>query len=113
MAEYIDFEQTLASLQTLINVTKKYADGQPEAIAMFTSGILSSIGMIVTEKGNAIEEAVPVIHALWRYEPDMPEHHEWVCSNCGEEPWWCAVDENILPPYCPHCGARMDQEAEE
>lgn len=35
------------------------------------------------------------------------EHHEWICSECREEPWWCGVDEEILPPFCPHCGADM------
>ena len=36
-------------------------------------------------------------------------HHEWRCSECGEHvleigvPWF---------NYCPHCGARMDEECD-
>lgn len=34
----------------------------------------------------------------------------FICSECNEEPWWCGVDEAVLPPYCPMCGAEMDCE---
>lgn len=32
---------------------------------------------------------------------------EWRCSECGQEPWWCGVTEEVLPEYCPNCGAHM------
>ena len=55
-------------------------------------------------------DAVPVRHGKWlddgQYDNFFP-HHEWRCSECGEHvleigvPWF---------NYCPHCGARMDEE---
>lgn len=56
----------------------------------------------------------PVVHAEWvigdilRDPPDL-----YVCSACGETPWWCGVTEDILPLYCPHCGAQMEIRTEE
>ena len=33
---------------------------------------------------------------------------EYRCSCCGGLPWWCGVTEEVLPPFCPDCGARME-----
>ncbi len=33
---------------------------------------------------------------------------ECVCSRCGKEPY--RKNDNELPNYCPHCGARMCEE---
>ena len=32
---------------------------------------------------------------------------KYICSECREEPWWCGVTEDVLPKYCPNCGAPM------
>ena len=32
---------------------------------------------------------------------------KYICSKCREEPWWCGVTEDVLPKYCPNCGAPM------
>lgn len=32
---------------------------------------------------------------------------KFICSVCGAEPWWCGVTEDVLPKYCPNCGADM------
>lgn len=52
-------------------------------------------------------DAVPVRHGKWiddGQHADFFPHHEWRCSECGEqvleigEPWYV---------YCPNCGADM------
>lgn len=50
---------------------------------------------------NAIPAAdvAPIIHSKWVYgEFDIPH-----CSECGHE-----VMPNVISPFCPNCGARMD-----
>lgn len=58
-------------------------------------------------------DAVPVRHGKWiddGQHADFFPHHEWRCSECGEQvleigvPWF---------KYCPNCGARMDAERKE
>lgn len=36
--------------------------------------------------------------------------HDYVCSECGDYPWWCGVTKEVLPRYCPNCGADMREE---
>lgn len=44
-------------------------------------------------------DAVPVVHGHWTFDA---EHYDVDCSVCNESfPW--------VTPYCPHCGARMDE----
>ena len=47
-------------------------------------------------------DTVHVVHAHFE-RTDNPSYCE--CSNCGER---CSAD--IQANYCPHCGARMDEE---
>ena len=43
---------------------------------------------------------------------DQEEYYytEYHCSNCGEEPLLNKNYINYLTPYCPWCGARMEEE---
>lgn len=52
-------------------------------------------------------DAVPVVHAKW-HKP-TPCSQEF-CTNCGRTP---KTNFGWLPPYCPHCGAKMDLEDED
>lgn len=54
-------------------------------------------------EGAPAADVAPVRHGRW-----LSNGADWVCSECGEEPWWCGVTEDVLPPYCPNCGAKMD-----
>ena len=50
-------------------------------------------------------------HGKWNRRPTGSAYQpteEFFCSECGDVPWWCAVDENVLPPFCPNCGAEME-----
>ena len=62
-------------------------------------------------------DVVEVRHGRWDGEGDGYADGEividvWYCSECG----YCIVDgtddPNILPNYCPNCGAKMDKEEE-
>ena len=66
---------------------------------------LDTVGAIKT-----LQSAQPVRHGKWIDEgqhADFFPHHEWRCSECGEqvleigEPWYA---------YCPNCGADMREE---
>jgi len=53
-------------------------------------------------------EAAPVVHGSWE------RIHMWTgaetifCSVCGEDCYVSDTGDDILSDYCPHCGARMD-----
>ena len=88
MKEYIDRDLTLAKMMlayTLLqrDYLKKTIDAIPAA------------------------DVAPVVHAHWVNETDRINH--WHCSNCeyviGLK--WSEYH------YCPRCGARMDEEADE
>lgn len=51
----------------------------------------------------------PAVKARWTDHRTNEHDGEWYCSACGEEPWWCGVTEDILPKYCPNCGAMMEE----
>lgn len=52
-------------------------------------------------------EAEPVRHGKWKYihfkAYKETEFGIYQCSVCGR-PWW------LTTKYCPHCGAKMEQE---
>lgn len=46
-------------------------------------------------------EAKPVVHAHWEKDEGFP-----TCSNCKA---FMADKNALLTPYCPYCGAQMDE----
>lgn len=52
-------------------------------------------------------DAAPVRHGRWISRPAPSNSYcgYLICSNCGEE-----VNDAYEYNYCPHCGARMDEE---
>ena len=52
-------------------------------------------------------EAVPVKRGKWEMKPDLFGffHDIPVCSECG-----CTTKMREKTKYCPHCGARMDED---
>ena len=57
--------------------------------------------------GTWIKEVKHYINDNEREEYYYAEYH---CSNCGEEPLFNRDYINSLTPYCPWCGARMEEE---
>lgn len=51
-------------------------------------------------------DVAPVVHAIW--ERFKYRGGEWWCSNCAGVAYI-----GVKTPYCPHCGARMDGEADD
>ena len=57
-------------------------------------------------------DAVPVVHGRWipieydGFADGNPVWDLWECSECQEEH---RGDEDTLTPYCPNCGAKMDE----
>nr|DAQ30258.1 MAG TPA: hypothetical protein [Caudoviricetes sp.] len=85
-------------------------------------GISEDYACGLREAAHMIEEApavdaVPVVHGQWIGEADGYADGElvydvWICSKCD----YCIDDgtdnPELLPNYCPNCGAKMDEEGE-
>lgn len=48
-------------------------------------------------------DVAPVVHAKWIMK-DVSGEIKAVCTHCGKP------NKQYQPPYCPHCGAKMDEE---
>lgn len=60
------------------------------------------LGCMVWNAVHTMEavDAAPVVHAYW-----IDRDGKTWCSGCG------ASNKAYKPPFCPHCGAKMDKEA--
>ena len=95
MAEYIERESLLKALEDIGG-----CDAPPDSWADgYDRGILSAITVVENQPTADVAE---VRRGEWIYgEFNIPH-----CSECGYE-----VTPNMISPYCPHCGARMDGDA--
>lgn len=58
---------------------------------------------------DADMELAPVIHAHWEMRPsgeNVSGEMKAYCSNCDKP------NKQYKPPYCPHCGAKMEGETD-
>jgi hypothetical protein len=64
-----------------------------------------AFGTVINEQPTI--DAKPVIHAHWKNDRfGYP-----ICSNCGCDALCQALEEEAEEtPYCPYCGAKMDEE---
>ena len=95
MAEYIAREELLAQLRAMesYNVSPMYRRGYDDCVATVLNATTADV--------------VPVVHGWWNATE--------TCSLCGEkstEGLDATTWNYWLPNYCPHCGARMDGDAE-
>lgn len=106
MAEYIEREALLEALNSdILN---------DEGCPMF---VAATVEQIVSMAPAADVE--PVRHGQWDGESDgyaetadgemAPVVDVWYCSECGHCIDEGIDDETLLPNYCPHCGAHMDE----
>lgn len=88
MAEYIDRTALdIGYADPKVFIDPAHADGWNTAV------------QIINEAPAA--DVAPVVHGQWIYgEFDIPH-----CSECGRD-----VMPNRISPYCPNCGAKMDEE---
>lgn len=69
--------------------------------------LVVSIMMTIHEQPTV--DAVPVVHGKWIDETFKPwglVHHPFKCNLCGDHA-------EFDSPYCPNCGAKMDEGKEE
>ena len=103
MAEYIEREQAIKCAEKsykMWNLTMAAAEGAREINKCYKmQEICKAIGE--TFKIVPAADVAPVVHGHWVYgEFDIPH-----CSECGND-----VMPNMISPYCPNCGAKMDEE---
>ena len=102
MDRYIDADKLLEYLE-------KEAEREDVKYSFIGLGVQATINEI---KKFPLEDVAPVIHAHWEYRYDTGIYQtEFLCSRCKGliETYSCTVDE-VEYEYCPHCGAKMDEE---
>lgn len=72
--------------------------------AAYCAGWNGLLGLI--EKAPTVD-AVPVVHGRWEMRPtgmatDTGPEYKAYCTVCNEP------NKQYQPPFCPHCGAKMD-----
>ncbi len=105
MAEYIDKSAEVYSgylTDWYINSVAEYDDeklNEPRWTEKHIEELTNDF--IVIPKDTPTADVAPVVHGRWVYgEFDIPH-----CSECGND-----VMPNMISPYCPNCGAKMDEE---
>ena len=90
MAEYIE-KATLLNRVIIPSICSCVQGPNAERLKKFCIDTVNSI---------SAADVAPVVHGNWVYgEFDIPH-----CSECGKE-----VKPNGISPYCPNCGAKMDE----
>lgn len=102
MAECIEREATIKRIKEVYCVGCNSYNG----VRCRACGIGDAIDMI--EDAPTVD-AVPVVHGRWEMRPTGmatntgPEYKAY-CTVCNEP------NKQYQPPFCPHCGAKMDGE---
>lgn len=100
MAEYFEREATIKRIQEVYCVGCNSYNG----VRCRACGIGDAIDMI--EDAPAADVA-PVVHGKWEMRPtgmatDTGPEYKAYCTVCNEP------NKQYQPPFCPHCGAKMD-----
>ena len=108
MTEYIERE----ALEVALNHRLNFLMAENGEYDHYTSGFDEAVTRV---ENFPAADVVEVRHGQWDGEGDGYADGEividvWYCSECG----YCiddgTDDPNILPNYCPNCGALMDKE---
>ena len=102
MARYIDAEKLKQTLTELYDLAK----WKPRELHF------SLFDMVANIDGELSADVMPVIHAHWIEKEDDPALCR--CSHCrpairGKYNYFFSC---TMWEYCPHCGAKMDEEPE-
>ena len=98
MARLIDADWLLNAIEKL-----RVRNTSNTATIFDVLGVLDDVEKII--KAAPINDAVK--HGHWIFVEDMVSYIK--CSECGDDICWVNTKR---PKYCPHCGAKMDGEAE-
>ena len=104
MARYIDAEEFSKNLSLRVYM---------EDDNFFTEEVVKAMDTVKrAESETETADVQPVVHAHWVVCPSGDVY----CSNCewSPEKGYTVADLQLTDVYyCPHCGARMDEEAED
>ena len=96
--EYIDLEETVTTLK---RNSQKY-------FSSFHKGYVQAIEDLADIHAAKV---APVRHGHWiEQENWAPDDYYYTCSACGED--YNTIDGTPDYNFCPHCGAKMDEESE-
>lgn len=109
MAEYIERKDAIKE------IFEMYEREFPTA-----SGVLDEFATRLvpqTLKNLPAADVTPVVHGRWIRTVPHDRESSVMCSVCGETFDYIdgvchLVRKNVLPPYCPACGAKMDGDKE-
>lgn len=94
MAEYIDRGTAIAKL-TALEVT------EPNATMADAKRVLADI---------PAADVAPVVYGKWIVRFDGPyNRRRCYCSHCGKHNGVGGIAQNQEKPYCPNCGAKMNE----
>lgn len=101
MAEYIERERAIQKVKNVI--ATEWFRGNYEAIGPLQRVVDVQLGRMTAA------DVAPVVHARWEMKPEDTTpgiYHvkKAFCTNCGKP------NKQYRPPFCPHCGAKMDEE---
>ena len=99
MAEYIE-KATLLNRVIIPSICSCVQGPTAERLKKFCIDTVNNV---------SAADVAPVVHAHWEMKPvdtTPGTYHlkKAFCSNCGKP------NKQYRPPYCPHCGAKMDEE---
>ena len=100
MAEYIDRQEIIKKLEELdTRLMRGHYVDECAGVTM-ANAVVQSV---------PAADVKPVVHGYWEMKPEDTTpgiYHvkKAFCSNCGKP------NKQYRPPFCPHCGAKMDEE---
>ena len=101
MAEYIERERAIQKVKNVI--ATEWFQGNYEAIGPLQRVVDVQLGRMTAA------DVAQVVHARWEMKsedttPGIYHVKKAFCTRCGKS------NKHYRPPYCPHCGANMDEE---
>lgn len=101
MAEYIDRE-------ALRKILEHWRDAHADVDDEQGCGLLEDVIWEVDAQPTV--DVAPVVHGRWIVRFDGPyNRRRCYCSHCGKNNGVGGIAKNQEKPYCPNCGAKMDE----